>query len=252
MGTHPIFESDFDCLTETKLLKMNVFRRLPVFFQTMAGMAPFVGATWAYSKYLSKNAEDGLETTRLSKFERDRDMIGLDKIIRAREDSTVKCYMDIEISGEPVGRLEYVLYDSIVPQTVRNFEILCRNKCKSGMANPDKSTLRALHHGYERDKARFFRVVPGFVAQCGMMPITGNVGQKKFNIYGTMWPDENFAISHDKRGILSMANKGPDTNGSQFFITFDKSEKLNGVHVAFGEVVSGFDVLDKIEEMGVA
>merc|ERR1712228_682686 len=226
MGTHPIFESDFDCLTETKLLKMNVFRRLPVFFQTMAGMAPFVGATWAYSKYLSKNAEDGLETTRLSKFERDRDMIGLDKIIRAREDSTVKCYMDIEILG--------------------------RNKCKSGMANPDKSTLRALHHGYERDKARFFRVVPGFVAQCGMMPITGNVGQKKFNIYGTMWPDENFAISHDKRGILSMANKGPDTNGSQFFITFDKSEKLNGVHVAFGEVVSGFDVLDKIEEMGVA
>ena len=87
--------------------------------------------------------------------------------------------MDIEIGGEPAGRLEYVLYDSIVPKTVRNFETLCRNKCKSGVANPDKATFKTKIHGYAEDKARFFRVVPGFMAQCGMIPITGNVGQKK-------------------------------------------------------------------------
>ena len=80
--------------------------------------------------------------------------------------------------------------------------------------------------------------------------ITNGNGTGGYSIYGNSFPDENFEIGHDKKGLFSMANSGPDSNGSQFFITFNPTPHLDGKHVVFGEVVDGFNVLDEIEKYG--
>lgn len=132
---------------------------------------------------------------------------------------------DLCVHGS-LGRLTFALYDSIVPDTVQNFAALCNNQCSTIYAESKGKQDMNLKFGYAKNKARFFRVVPGFTAQCGMLPLEGNKGHISQNLYGRLWPDENFSISHDKRGILSMANKGPNTNGSQFFITLDTRQDL--------------------------
>ena len=91
-------------------------------------------------------------------------------------DSQTTCFLDVEINGEPAGRLEMALYDSIVPITAKNFQLLCENKCKPSEGK--QSSVRA--KGFTVDKAKFFRVVPGFCAQCGMEPISGNAANISF------------------------------------------------------------------------
>ncbi|KAJ5515080.1 Cyclophilin-type peptidyl-prolyl cis-trans isomerase [Penicillium fimorum] len=142
-------------------------------------------------------------------------------------------YFDIEYTSaggqvENWGRIEFKLYDDVVPITARNFRSLATGEAGFGYAG-----------------SAFHRVIAGFMAQGGDFTRGNGTGGK--SIYGEKFADENFQIKHTKGGLLSMANSGPNTNGSQFFITFVPTPHLDGKHVVFGEVVSGQDILKKME-----
>lgn len=129
----------------------------------------------------------------------------------------VKAYMTIHVGSQPLGRLDLVLYDETVPKTVANFCHFLRG---------------GSHGGYLRSK--FHRIIRGFMAQGGDF-LNGD-GTGSTSIYGPQFPDENFVHKHTQSGMLSMANSGKDTNGSQFFITFRPTPHLDGKHVVFGHV----------------
>ncbi|KAH7816962.1 putative cyclophilin [Monocercomonoides exilis] len=140
-----------------------------------------------------------------------------------------RVYMDISIGGAPAGRMVFQLFSDRLPKTCENFRALCTGEKGFGFAN-----------------SIFHRVIRGFMAQGG--DFTRGDGRGGKSIYGDRFADEGFIFKHTKRGQLSMANCGPDTNGSQFFITFVATPHLDGHHVVFGEIVEGMSVLDAIEK----
>lgn len=138
-------------------------------------------------------------------------------------------FFEIAIDGKSLGKIEFKLFDEVVPKTAKNFRELCIQSKGNGYVN-----------------SFFHRIISNFMAQGGDFTKFNGTGGR--SIYGEKFEDENFKLKHDRPYLLSMANAGKNTNGSQFFITFVACSWLDGKHVVFGEVVNGKDIVGYIHK----
>jgi peptidylprolyl isomerase len=171
----------------------------------------------------------------------DRRVNGTTKtFVEPQAEITSKAYFDVSIDNQPAGRIVFGLYGGVVPETVNNFQTICVGREQIGKVN------------LAYKNTPFHRIIPGFMIQGG--DFTKHDGTGGRSIYGTptngRFRDENFKLKHEGPGVLAMANSGPNTNGSQFYIATAKTRHLDGRHVVFGTVVDGWDVVKAVEGCG--